>query len=123
MRNLEFLVVALALLAMPAFAADNEAEGRLDGAWRLEERHSVVRFTSTDGGWVGVIEASERPKEVGLVLLRSLRPVRSNKLRGTLVTPENGSTHDAVVTVTADEAKVVIGSFIFTKTLELKRVK
>lgn len=122
MRRLAMLTV-LVLWATPTWAEDRDGGVDLSGAWKLSERNSVVRFQEADGGWQGVIEASPRSKEVGFWLFRQLHQVGPAELRGTLAMPENGSTHEAVVTVKGSQLRAVVGTWIFSKTLELERVK
>jgi hypothetical protein len=109
----------LVVVAATTWSADGGVT--LDGVWRLDERKAQVRFHEVDGGWDGVIETSERPKEAGFVLFRALHQTNPGELRGTLAMPENGSTHEVVVTVRPDELKAVAGTFIFSKTLVLTR--
>lgn len=123
MRRFAMVMMLGTLAAAPSWSSGEDEGVEFAGTWRLDERSSVIRFHQADGGWEGVIEASKRPEEVGRVLMHSLRQVRPAELRGTLVMPENGSTHEVVVTIKGDTAKAVAGAFIFTKTLEFTRVK
>lgn len=117
------MLTVLGLWATPTWAEDRDGGVDLSGAWKLSERSSVVRFQEADGGWNGSIESSPRSKEVGFWLFRQLRQVGPGELRGTLAMPENGSTHEAVVTVKGSQLRAVVGTWIFSKTLELERVK
>lgn len=117
------MLMVLGLWATPTWAEDGDGGVDLSGTWKLAERNTVVRFQEADGGWNGVIESSPRSKEVGFSLFRQLRQVGPAELRGTLAMPENGSTHEAVVTVKGSQLRAVVGAWIFSKTLEFERVK
>jgi hypothetical protein len=116
------LILAVGLWGSLALADPSDGGVALGGSWNLEERKAVVRFVDADGGWDGLIDSSPRGAEVGFLLFRQLRQVSAKELRGTLAMPENGSTHEVVVTVEGEHLKAVVGKWIFSKTLELKRV-
>lgn len=122
MRRLA-LVMTVGLWAGPVRAEDRDGGIDLTGTWKLAERSATVRFQEADGGWNGVIESSPRSKEVGFSLFRQLHQAGAAELRGTLAMPEDGSTHEAVVTVKGSTLRAVVGKWIFSKTLELERVK
>ena len=115
------LVTTLTLTLTHAHAADGGVD--LTGDWAMPEREAVVRFSQADGGWTGVIVATPRAAEKGLTLFRDLREVKAGELEGTLVMPENGSSHGAKVRLEGERLKAKVGAFIFTKTLTLERQK
>lgn len=121
MRPFAMTMVVSGLSAASALA--DGADGGLAGPWRFPERKAVVEFQRGDAGWNGVITSSPRPKEAGFWLFQQLVEVRAGELKGTLSMPEDGSTHEAVVTVSGDRLRAVVGVWIFSKTLELERVK
>lgn len=122
MRRLATLLV-VGLWVTSAWAEGSDGGIDLSGAWKFAERNATVRFQEADGGWNGVIETSPRSKEVGFSLFRQLHQAGAAELRGTLAMPEDGSTHEAVVTVKGSTLRAVVGKWIFSKTLELERVK
>jgi uncharacterized protein (DUF2147 family) len=119
------MVRRLMLLVLVVAAQTHAADGGVDltGDWAMPEREAVVRFTQADGGWNGVIVATPRAGEKGLTLFRELREVRAGELEGTLVMPENGSSHGATVRLEGGRLKAKVGAFLFTKTLTLERRK
>jgi len=121
MRQWLLLTVVVGLQAAVVRAEGPDGGVSLQGTWRLDERKATVRFTEADGGWNGVIDTSPRTAEVGFVLFRALQPTTATELRGTLAMPENGSTHEVVLTLDGRTAKAVAGKWIFSKTLLLER--
>ncbi|MGV3622797.1 MAG: hypothetical protein ACO1OB_18405 [Archangium sp.] len=115
------LLLLMTSSSLQVFAADTDGGVELEGRWELPERNAVVRFERVDGGWRGVIEQSPRQKEVGFELLRSLKKDEAGAYRGTLAMPEDGSAHEARVSVEGAQLKAVVGAWIFSKTLVFKR--
>lgn len=115
------IAVLVSLFPLVALAAARDGGVELEGRWEFPERNAVVRFERTDAGWRGVIEKSARAGEVGFELFRNLRSDEQGALRGSLTMPEDGSTHDARVTVQGDHLRAVVGAWIFSKTLHFKR--
>lgn len=117
--------VVLLLLVSLAARSDPPAN-RLEGEWQIDERKSVVAFTPTAGGrWRAVTTSSPRSEEVGKPAFQDLvyRPAEG-VFTGTLLMPENGSTHDVTVRfVSADVIEAVVKKFFLSKTITLVRVK